>query len=740
LIRTIVIAALLLVAASAADAAKRVALVIGTDKYSTLPDLNNATTDARGIAAKLKSLGFDVILKRNASRRDFARALDDFEGRLARAEVGLVFYAGHGIQAQGKNWLIPADAEVETEADLRYEGIPAGDFLGAMERAGTKLNIVILDACRDNPLPKRTRSAARGLSVPVIPAGIKGTAILYSAAPGQTAEDGPKGGHGVFTGELLRVLSKPGLTLENVFKETATRVSAATNGRQDPWINSSVKGNFYFKPGDGRAEPAPKPNAGVTSEIVFWQSIQDSKDSADYADYLAQFPKGAFARLAKRRLAALTPPASSTKKRKRRRPPRRSAPTAATGEIGDAQATLDRLMSLIRRIPKASDRKYGTGYIIGARTRLGDLDGALAMARQIHDRSERGYALRHAMYGLVKTAGVEQATEVARSIETAEDRMYAFSALFAHYKKQDDEDGMIRTADAAESAFSLLSKNELYHRFHVAGLLAKAGAWSRANAHFSGGEATFSRLKEDYQRDSGRQSMARELAGVGEVGRATRNARAIATESTRNWALSGIASSIARNDDLEGGADYAREMPNSLPKASAATWVAAAYIEKKRHDEARDLLRYGVQVAAGLSDRFERNLAYKSLAWQLAANGDYREALEVAGRIQDQKKETQRAGALGHIAIVQAKKGQLEDARNTAHAALDASRGKFIYEVGQALAWIGEVDRAISYAGRAEYDGSRAVGYGSIASAVAERIVPDEKLAKGTSPDTDISE
>ncbi len=242
-----------------ADAAKRVALVIGTDKYATLPNLNNAATDARGIAAKLKSLGFDVILRRNASRRDFARALDDFEGRLSQAEVGLVFYAGHGIQAQGKNWLIPADARVETEADLRYEGISANDFLEAMERAGTQLNIVILDACRDNPLPKRSRSAARGLAVPIIPAGIKGTAILYSAAPGQTAQDGPTGGHGVFTGALLRVLDEPGLKLEGVFKKTAMQVSAATNGRQDPWINSSVKGDFYFR------EASSRPRGKVTA-------------------------------------------------------------------------------------------------------------------------------------------------------------------------------------------------------------------------------------------------------------------------------------------------------------------------------------------------------------------------------------------------------------------------------------------------------------------------------------------
>ena len=287
----------------AADAAKRVALVIGNDTYATLPDLNNGRTDAKGMAAKLRSLGFDVILKQDVSRRGLSRALADFEGRLKDAEVGLVFYAGHGIQADGTNYLVPSDAKIEIEDDLRYEGIKADDFLEVMERAGTPLNIVILDACRDNPLPRRTRSAARGLTVPVIPKGIKGTAIVYSAAPGQTAQDGPKGGHGVFTGELLKVLDRPGLTLEKVFKETATRVAAATNGRQDPWLNSSVKGDFFFS---GKAAPvSSRPATAKTLDLEFWQSIRDSDDSTMFEAYLEQHPTGAFAPLAKAKIAAL---------------------------------------------------------------------------------------------------------------------------------------------------------------------------------------------------------------------------------------------------------------------------------------------------------------------------------------------------------------------------------------------------------------------------------------------------
>ena len=162
---------------SSAEAAKRVALVIGNDSYKSLPDLNNARTDARGMAAKLKELGWSVILRQDASRRDISRSLADFEGRLKDAEVGLVFYAGHGIQKDGANYLVPSDARVEIEQDLHLEGVKSTEFLEVMKRAGAPLNIVILDACRDNPLPKRSRSGARGLSTPVIPKGINGKAF-----------------------------------------------------------------------------------------------------------------------------------------------------------------------------------------------------------------------------------------------------------------------------------------------------------------------------------------------------------------------------------------------------------------------------------------------------------------------------------------------------------------------------------------------------------------------------------
>jgi uncharacterized caspase-like protein len=174
----------MVLSSSGAEAAKRVALVIGNDNYDTLPPLNNAATDARGMADKLRGLGFEVILKLNASRQDMGRLLAAFEGKAASADVGLVFYAGHGIQAGGRNYLVPSDAPIEVEADLRFLGFASGEFLQAMKRAGTPLNIVILDACRDNPLPKRGRNLARGLAVVPVPAGIGASATKVSRLAG----------------------------------------------------------------------------------------------------------------------------------------------------------------------------------------------------------------------------------------------------------------------------------------------------------------------------------------------------------------------------------------------------------------------------------------------------------------------------------------------------------------------------------------------------------------------------
>ena len=293
--------------AVSAQAERRVALVIGNDTYAHLPNLNNAGKDARDMAATLRSLGFEVISRYNASEREMGRAIREFSARLSAGGTGLAFYAGHGIQADGTNYLIPADANIEVEDDLATEAMDANNILQAMKDAGNPLNILILDACRDNPLPKRTRSAARGLAITAAPSGAKGTAILYAAGPGQTAQDGREGGNGVFTGALLKNIGRPGLTLEQVFKATSREVLRRTNNRQRPWQLVSLQGDFVFR---NRTEAAPPPRQSVPSgsqidksmDLAFWNSVKDSDDPEMLSAYLSKFPNGTFAVLARLRL------------------------------------------------------------------------------------------------------------------------------------------------------------------------------------------------------------------------------------------------------------------------------------------------------------------------------------------------------------------------------------------------------------------------------------------------------
>jgi len=235
---------------STADAERRIALVIGNSSYNTGP-LKNPVNDATDMAAALQKLGFTVILKKNANLQTMEEALEDFGNRLKRGGVGLFYYAGHGIQANGANYLIPIGVKINKESDIRYKGLDAGRILAEMENANNGLNIVMLDACRDNPFARSFRSAARGLAV--VSSAPTGTFISYSTSPGQVARDGD-GRNSPYTKALIRYMKEPGLTIGDVFIKVRQELRKDTG--QTPWELSSLEGNFYFVPTKG-GKPAP---------------------------------------------------------------------------------------------------------------------------------------------------------------------------------------------------------------------------------------------------------------------------------------------------------------------------------------------------------------------------------------------------------------------------------------------------------------------------------------------------
>ena len=231
----------------------RYALVIGNSGYRYMGHLNNPTNDARDMAAALDGLGFKVTRLINASNREMERAVWRFGQQIENGGVGLFYYAGHGVQVNGRNYLLPVDARVESESDIRFESLDVGRVLGKMADAGNRLNIVILDACRDNPFARSFRSVESGLARMNAP---KGAIIAYATAPGMKAADGD-GRNGVFTRYLLRHIRTPGIQVEEVLKRVRMDVMAETNEGQVPWESSSLTGYFYFAGSGAVHEMAP---------------------------------------------------------------------------------------------------------------------------------------------------------------------------------------------------------------------------------------------------------------------------------------------------------------------------------------------------------------------------------------------------------------------------------------------------------------------------------------------------
>ena len=224
---------------------EQVALVIGNNDYGFAP-LENAVNDATRVAAVLKQKGFKVLLRTNLTYARMMDAVREFEVELAaKKDVGLLFYAGHGVQIKGENFLIPINnQEMRNEMDVQDKALNVEDMTRRMKESRVKLSVVILDACRDNPFKSTTtsRSLTRGLTPMQV---AEGMVIAFATDPGSTASDGD-GGQGLYTKYLVEALQTPGLEIEKVFKQVLKRVKDASGGKQKPWYNASVEGTFCF--------------------------------------------------------------------------------------------------------------------------------------------------------------------------------------------------------------------------------------------------------------------------------------------------------------------------------------------------------------------------------------------------------------------------------------------------------------------------------------------------------------
>jgi carboxyl-terminal processing protease len=386
-----VVAGLCLLAAAipAAKAEPRIALVVGNSNYgSEMGKLPNPINDANLVAQALQQTGFTVIKVTDVDQRKLKRAIIEFGDKLTAAganTTGLFFYAGHGVQVKGVNYLVPIGADIGKESDVGIEAVAADEVLQQMEYAGSRVNIVILDACRNNPIGRGFRSASRGLA-PMD--ATRGTFIAYSTSPGDTAADGD-GKNSPYSAALAKTIVQPGVGIEEAFRDVRAQVMAATGEKQVPWDSSSLTAPFFFKQSqfDTASQGVPKAggNAAQPSSLevekVVWDSIKDSKQPGDYQAYLDQYPKGAFASIAKSRIASLggtvapsAPPAAV--------PAAAPAPAPAAAKSGAEKALWDSISA--SKQPgdyQAFLDQYPQGaYAPLARSRLAELKRAIPAA------------------------------------------------------------------------------------------------------------------------------------------------------------------------------------------------------------------------------------------------------------------------------------------------------------------------------------------------------------------------
>ncbi len=270
----------ILLSADFAIAESRVALVIGQSAYRSVTALPNPTNDAKAMTELLTAAGFDVTTARDVSQNEMRQAVGDFAAKIAGKgpdTVALVFYAGHGLQIDGENFLLPVDVNLQREADVPLQAVRLNDVMNTLSSVPTKLRIVMLDACRNDPFDAINKTAGRGLAIFDAKANSAGSFISYATSPGAEAEDG-KGSSSPYTTALVVSAREPGITIEDAFKRVRVAVNKETEGRQIPWESSSLTSDFYFFPGAGKPDAK---KATITRTVPEWRAALQGKSAQD---------------------------------------------------------------------------------------------------------------------------------------------------------------------------------------------------------------------------------------------------------------------------------------------------------------------------------------------------------------------------------------------------------------------------------------------------------------------------
>src|SRR5882757_8780072 len=313
----------MLFSADAARADRRVAFVVGNGAYKNVQPLPNPPIDAKSMASVLRNVGFEVVEGTNLTRDKMTERLLEFGKKAQGADVALFFYAGHGIAISGTNYLLPIDADIKSEMDVKLGTAINIDLTLDQTMGDAKVKLVFLDACRDNPFAAKIKSnATRSVSVGQGLAEMKsgeGTLIAFATGPGQTALDGQEGTNSPFTRELMAHITQPGREIQQAMTEVRAQVNEETNKGQLPWGHTNLIGTVYLNPSSAPATTASVPNssgatpasiastapAGTDVELEFWRSVKDSNKPEELNAYVTNYPNGQFKSLALARIASL---------------------------------------------------------------------------------------------------------------------------------------------------------------------------------------------------------------------------------------------------------------------------------------------------------------------------------------------------------------------------------------------------------------------------------------------------
>ena len=289
----VTLTALFLIAPSAAEA-RKVALVIGNSDYANTSRLANPVNDIKIIAASAKQAGFDdVTIAADLSVNDFQKAMRDFRAKADGAEVAMVYFAGHGIEAQGKNWLIPTDAQLKSDLDLPYEAINLDRLMESV--SGAQIRMVVLDSCRNNPFGRSWRSGTRAVVNGLAGVDADDVLVIFAAAPGQTAADGTSG-NSPFATSLAKRLPQPDLPVQLLGGAIRDDVLKATGGSQRPFVSASITGTPVYLVPRGPVAAAPAASGDRTAlEELLWKGATAENSVRAFSAYLAEFPSGKFA-------------------------------------------------------------------------------------------------------------------------------------------------------------------------------------------------------------------------------------------------------------------------------------------------------------------------------------------------------------------------------------------------------------------------------------------------------------